>query len=50
MKFEEYITKVEANNEKMKAILARPYNPEATAEFLALIQANRHLRDEFYGK
>lgn len=50
MKFEEYITKTEANNEKMKAILARPYNPEDTVEFLALIEANRQLREEFFGK
>jgi hypothetical protein len=50
MKFEEYITKIEDNNKKMKAILARPYNPEDTAEFIALTEANRQLRKEFYGK
>ena len=49
MKFEEYIKKIEANNKKMKDIIARPYNPDDTAEFIALAEANKQLRKEFYG-
>ena len=49
MTFEEYITKIEENQEKMRAILAKPYNPDDTAEFLALSEANTQLRKKFYG-
>lgn len=49
MKFEEYIKKIEDNQKKMRAILAKPYNPDDTAEFIALMDANIQLRKEFSG-